>query len=203
MATMSPRPRRLSLAVWCDNTTEMLAASLRPGNAGSNTTSDHIEILTAAIAEVPAPFRKRLLVRADGAGASQDWLTEPNIKPVSSVDYSVGFAVTQAVGDAIALVPEGAWAVGGRRRRRGPRRRSRRRDHRAARPAQLAGRNAAHRPPGTASSRRPNCPVGGGRRVALPGLATNTVAVRRAAWPGALPARRGQGIRSEMMRMGR
>jgi hypothetical protein len=28
--------------VWCDNTQEMLAATLRPGKAGSNTTADHI-----------------------------------------------------------------------------------------------------------------------------------------------------------------
>ena len=68
------------IGVWCDNTQEMLAAMLRPGNAGSNTTTDHIAVLTAAIAQVPAVHRKRLLVRADGAGASHgllDWLTAP------------------------------------------------------------------------------------------------------------------------------
>ena len=30
------------LAVWCDNTQELLAAVLRPGSAGSNTAADHI-----------------------------------------------------------------------------------------------------------------------------------------------------------------
>ena len=34
------------IGVWCDNSQELLAASLRPGNAGSNTTADHIEVLT-------------------------------------------------------------------------------------------------------------------------------------------------------------
>jgi Transposase DDE domain group 1 len=38
------------LGVWCDNTTELLAARLRAGNAGAN----HIEVLGAAIAQVPA-----------------------------------------------------------------------------------------------------------------------------------------------------
>ncbi len=56
------------VGVWCDNTQEMLAAMLRPGNAGSNTTADHIAVLTAAIAQVPAAHRKRILVRTDGAG---------------------------------------------------------------------------------------------------------------------------------------
>lgn len=43
------------IGVWCDNTSEFLAATLRAGNAGSNTTSDHIEVLTDAITQVPVP----------------------------------------------------------------------------------------------------------------------------------------------------
>ena len=71
------------IGVWCDNSQEMLAAMLRPGNAGSNTTADHITVLTAAIAQVPAAHRRKLLVRADGAGASHgllDWLTAQDAK---------------------------------------------------------------------------------------------------------------------------
>lgn len=100
------------IGVWCDNTQEMLAAMLRPGNAGSNTTADHITVLTAAIAQVPAVHRKRLLVRADGAGASHgllDWLSAQDAKRGRSVDYSVGFAVTDPVRTAIATVPARAW----------------------------------------------------------------------------------------------
>jgi len=107
------------LAVWCDNTQELLAGALRPGNAGSNTTTDHIAVLTDAIAQVPAAHRKNLLVRADGAGASHgllDWLTGLNTAPMRgrrgrTVEYSVGFAVTEAVRDAITLVPSTAWSV--------------------------------------------------------------------------------------------
>ena len=54
------------------NTRECLAMLLRPGNAGSNTFTDHEEVLAAAIRQVPARFRRRILVRVDGAGASHD-----------------------------------------------------------------------------------------------------------------------------------
>jgi hypothetical protein len=58
------------LAAWLANTLECLAMLLRPGNAGSNTVSDHLEVLATAIAQVPARFRPKLLARVDGAGAS-------------------------------------------------------------------------------------------------------------------------------------
>jgi hypothetical protein len=100
------------IGVWCDNTQEMLAATLRPGNAGSNTTVDHIAVLTAAIAQVPPTHRKRILVRADGAGASHgllDWLSLQDAKRGRSVEYSIGFAVTDQVRTAISYVPARAW----------------------------------------------------------------------------------------------
>jgi Transposase DDE domain group 1 len=100
------------LAVWCDNTQEMLAVSLRPGNAGANTAADHIGVLTAAIAQVPAAHRRRLLIRADGAGASHgllEWLVALDAKRGRSVEYSVGFAVTEQVRQAIATLPKTAW----------------------------------------------------------------------------------------------
>ena len=108
------------LGVWCENTQESLALLLRPGNAGSNTAADHIEVLTAAIAQVPTPHRRKLLIRADGAGASHElleWITALDAKRGRSVHYSVGFALTDKVRDAIARVPKNAWAAGGHRRR--------------------------------------------------------------------------------------
>ena len=93
-----------------------MAVMLRPGNAGSNTTirqHDHIAVLTAAIAQVPTTRRKNLLIRADGAGASHgllEWLTELNTKRGRTVEYSVGYAVTDKVRDAISKVPKAAWA---------------------------------------------------------------------------------------------
>jgi hypothetical protein len=107
------------LAVWCDHTQELLAGLLRPGNAGSNTAADHITVLGDAISQVPAAHRQKMLVRADGAGASHDlvdWLTVLNTAPKHgrrgrAVEYSVGFAITQGVRDAISLVPKDTWSV--------------------------------------------------------------------------------------------
>jgi len=48
----------------------MLAVVMRSGNAGSNAVADHIDVLSRAIAQVPATYRKHMLVRADGAGSS-------------------------------------------------------------------------------------------------------------------------------------
>jgi len=100
------------IGVWCDNTNEFLAAILRTGNAGSNTAADHIEVLTAAIAQVPAGQRKNVLVRSDGAGASHkllDWLTEQGRVRGRRLEYSVGYAVTEKIREAISLVPTHVW----------------------------------------------------------------------------------------------
>ena len=100
------------LGVWCENTQESLALMLRPGNAGSNTAADHIAVLSAAIGQVPAAHRKKLLIRADGAGASHellDWITALDAKRGRSVQYSVGFALTEKVRDAIGKIPATAW----------------------------------------------------------------------------------------------
>jgi hypothetical protein len=43
---------------------------LRRGSAGSNTAADHLVLLDAAIAALPPGFRRKLMVTADGAGAS-------------------------------------------------------------------------------------------------------------------------------------
>ena len=47
---------------------------LRPGNAGSNTATDHVEIIRRALDQAglgPRPGR-RVLVRADGAGGTKE-----------------------------------------------------------------------------------------------------------------------------------
>ena len=102
------------IGVWCDNTTELLAVSLRPGNAGANTAADHIDVLDQAVRQIPARHRRRLLVRADGAGASHalvDWLTEQGQVRGRTVEYSVGFAITEKVREAIAVVPQMVWTA--------------------------------------------------------------------------------------------
>lgn len=100
------------LGAWCDNTSEFLAGKLRAGNAGSNTTADHIEVLSEAITQIPAAHRKKLLIRSDGAGASHgllDWLHQQGQVRGRDLDYSVGFAVTEKIREAIDLAPGEVW----------------------------------------------------------------------------------------------
>jgi hypothetical protein len=60
------------LGAWLASTRECLAMLLRPGNAGSNTFTDHWDVLAAAIRQVPARFRRKILVRVDGAGVGHE-----------------------------------------------------------------------------------------------------------------------------------
>jgi hypothetical protein len=102
------------LGVWCDNTCELLAISLRPGNANANHAHDHLEVLGRAIGQIPASHRRRILIRADTAGATHellDWLTAQGRVRGRSVEYSVGFPTNKgpAVHEAIQRLPARAW----------------------------------------------------------------------------------------------
>ena len=100
------------LTAWCDNTGESLAVRLRPGNAGSNTVADHIAVLTAAITQVPAAYRRDLLITCDGAGATKDLLkhiTALNAAAGRRVHYSVGFDLDERARTAIGQVPPALW----------------------------------------------------------------------------------------------
>lgn len=94
-----------------DNTNEALAGILRTGRAGSNTAADHIAVLDQALGQLPEHARAgRILVRTDGAGCSPDFLDHLVDQPDHrALEYSVGYAVTEDVREAIALLPEWAW----------------------------------------------------------------------------------------------
>jgi len=87
---------------------------LRPGNAGSNTTADHVAVTDLALAQLPDEHRHGtpILVSADGAGATKDWLRHLRAQRDSGVDlrFSVGFAMTEAVQQAIGSLPECVWS---------------------------------------------------------------------------------------------
>jgi Transposase DDE domain group 1 len=105
------------LAVMCDNTDECLADQLRAGTAGANDAADHIALLTRAINQIPEPWRRHLLITADGAGATHqllNWLTSLNREPDGDdagmrVEYTVGWPVDKHTGRAIAKLPPEAW----------------------------------------------------------------------------------------------
>jgi hypothetical protein len=100
------------ILVTCDNTNELLTVKLRPGNAGANTAADHLDVLTDAIAQVPAPHRRHLLIRGDSAAATHavlDWLTSQNTTR-RRVEYSLGWSIGQAERAAITTLPASAWS---------------------------------------------------------------------------------------------
>jgi Transposase DDE domain group 1 len=102
------------LGAWLANTRECLAMLLRPGNAGSNTFTDHRDVLAAAIRQVPARFRRKILVRVDGAGASHELVKHllSLSSPRRKVLFTCGWMITAADEDAIRQVPAGAWKPG-------------------------------------------------------------------------------------------
>lgn len=96
------------------NTDEVLATLLRKGNAGSNTVSDHITVLREAIAQLPPRYRRKIIFRADGAGATKDllaWIKAEAARHGYDWRYSVGFDVTEPVREAITRVPADVWAA--------------------------------------------------------------------------------------------
>jgi DDE family transposase len=102
------------LAAWCANTRECLHMLLRPGNAGSNTFTDHKDVLAAALKQVPARFRRAVLVRVDGAGASHDLIAHllSLSTPRKKVLFTCGWTIMAADEDAIRQLPAGAWKPG-------------------------------------------------------------------------------------------
>jgi hypothetical protein len=93
------------------NTAESLAMLLRPGNAGSNTVSDHIQVLGDAIAQLPVSYRRKILIRIDGAGATHDLVKhlEQMNRSWRSVKFTVGWTITDTDETAIEQLPETAW----------------------------------------------------------------------------------------------
>lgn len=100
---------------WCDNTGELLAEHLRPGKATANDAGDNIALLAACVAQLPGPYRKKILFRVDGAGFSHAqlaWIAGRGgrTSPSYRWEYSVGWAFTEREQAAVELVEAaGAW----------------------------------------------------------------------------------------------
>jgi len=95
-----------------EGTGEPLAVLLRPGNAGSNTATDHIGVIRDALRQLPShrpgvrPGR-RVLVRTDAAGCTHDvldWLVSQRLS------YSVGFTLPDNADELVAHIPNRVWA---------------------------------------------------------------------------------------------
>ena len=101
------------LPCFLDNTGEALAGILRPGRAGSNTAADHVEVLDAALGQIPDEHRHGapILVRADTAGCTNAFLAHIRALRTQGVDvrFSVGAPIDEPVREAIRALPPGAW----------------------------------------------------------------------------------------------
>lgn len=99
------------MTAWADHghagSGEPLALLLRPGNAGSNTATDHIGATRHALALLPKHLRRRVLIRTDSGGTHEflRWLSRPGHR----LAYSIGFNLTDDICDAILAVPEHIW----------------------------------------------------------------------------------------------
>ncbi len=88
---------------------EALAGLLRAGNAGSNTTADHITVLDQALASLPASHRRgpdnpdasQVLIRSDSAGATYGFAAACR---KSGVGFSLGAVIDAAVRAAAELL---------------------------------------------------------------------------------------------------
>jgi hypothetical protein len=103
------------LLVFCDETSEAVAAKLRPGSAGANTAADHVELLDDVVAQLPVPTKANsaehgldVLVRAGSAGATHGFV---DVIVGEHFEFSIGPDITEAVRRAILDVPDDAWAV--------------------------------------------------------------------------------------------
>ncbi len=93
----------------------MLAIDPRPGGATSNCAADNIALLDLAVSRLPGPYRRRVLIRLDGAGFSHDLLE--HIAADGGVrgrtwEFSVGWSCTDKEMDAIERLPKAAWTGG-------------------------------------------------------------------------------------------
>ncbi len=71
-------------------------------------------MLAAALRQVPARFRRKILVRVDGAGASHELIKHllALSSPRRKMLFTCGWMITAADEQAIAMLPAGAWKPG-------------------------------------------------------------------------------------------
>lgn len=95
------------LMAYLDATGEPLAGLLRPGNAGSGTAADHIEVLDAALFQLPVdPAHEEVVVRTDSAGCSHEFLGACRAR---NVRYVVGHPLTAELAATILEIPTRRW----------------------------------------------------------------------------------------------
>jgi hypothetical protein len=92
-------------------TGEPLAVLLRPGSAGSNTATDHVAVIRAALRQLPGHrggrIGKHVLVRIDAAGATHETV---NYLHARGLAYSIGFTLPEHTPELLEKIPASAWS---------------------------------------------------------------------------------------------
>jgi hypothetical protein len=96
------------LLAYLDESREALAGVLRPGNAGANTASDHIDVIELALAQLPrrAVEQAEIVVRTDSAAATHEFTDELH---AARIRFVMGYDLTESVRAAILALPEASW----------------------------------------------------------------------------------------------
>jgi len=96
------------LLAFLDESREALAGVLRPGNAGANTASDHIDVLELALEQLPCELVEQtpIVVRTDSAAATHEFTDELR---AARINFLMGLDLTEGVRAAILGLPEAAW----------------------------------------------------------------------------------------------
>jgi len=99
----------------CDNTDDVLVIDPRPGGATSNCAGDNIALLDLAVSRLPGRYRRRVLVRLDGAGFSHallEHIAAGGGTKGRAWEFSVGWSCTDREMNAIEQLPKSAWTTG-------------------------------------------------------------------------------------------
>ena len=97
------------LMAYLDATGEPLAGLLRPGNAGSGTAADHVTVLDASLFQLPLdPRRAEVIVRADSAGCSHEFL---DACAERGVRFVVGHNLSGQIAAVLMSLPASTWVA--------------------------------------------------------------------------------------------
>jgi len=95
------------LVAYLDATGEALAGLLRPGNAGSGTAADHLQVLDAARAQLPVdPAQQQVICRTDAGGTSHALAAACRERGVRFIG---GVRLPAALAEVILTLPRSAW----------------------------------------------------------------------------------------------